>query len=249
MSVVITTDYRKDTKWPAGHGYGRQVAGLWSGGRAGLTSSIIVHSTNGVLGSTFAAECRFIRDSALVSCHDEISHDGTIAVILPTDKQAWHAGAALPAFTNDHAHGIELHNTKGEQLTPVQIDSLTWRVKQLITQFSIPKDRIDTHRAVALPPGRKTDPSGWTDDAFYAWRDSLYGTPVPHPKLVYYTATAAARVRQGPGTMYLAVRTMPAGEVAGFDGETIGESIDGNNVWAHHADGQGFTWSGLLVQA
>jgi hypothetical protein len=183
IPLAVLQNYRKDLAWKPGHGYGRNIGTdsrpIWVAERTGGVGSLIVHTTNGNAGSTLRGECEFIRDSPLVGIHDEIGHDGTLAEILPGHMVAWHSGATIPGFSNNQSYGIELHNAVSEQLTPVQIATLTWRVKSLIAEHGIPKNRIDTHRAVAVPPGRKTDPSDWTDASFYQWRDSLYtDTPV-----------------------------------------------------------------------
>lgn len=191
MPFTIDQSYRKDKAHPAGHGYGRMVGGAWIADRGGLPSSIVVHSTNGRKGSSLAGEAKYLRDSPGVSCHDLIGKDGTIVEILPTSAVAWHAGAALGPWDNFASIGIELHHAVGDTYPAAQIDALTERVQQFIAIFGITRDRIETHRAIALPKGRKVDPSDMTDHEFYVWRSGLYqpdwadlwGTTAPyHPE-------------------------------------------------------------------
>jgi hypothetical protein len=179
MAPRLTETYRKDTLHKPGHGYGRNIGSAvrpnWVAERGFPLSTVVVHTTNNQQKDTKPwNEATFIRDSPDVSCHDLIFKDGTIAVILPPYAVAWHAGVALRAFTNINSYGIELHCSVGEKPTQAQIDSLTWRVRDLIGKYSIPKANIETHRAVALPAGRKTDPEGWDNDSFYSWRARLF---------------------------------------------------------------------------
>lgn len=172
----ISETYRKDTHHAPGHGYGRKaITGAWVVERMLLPSSLIVHSTNNPAKNTkIWNECTFIRDSPDISCHDVIGKDGTIYVILPASMVAWHAGEALPNFLNARSIGIELHISVGETPTQAQLDSLVWRIRQYIKAYKLVAADIDTHRAVALPHGRKSDPEGWPDAEFYVWRDALF---------------------------------------------------------------------------
>jgi hypothetical protein len=175
----ISETYRKDTIHRPGHGYGRKtVAGQWVGERILKPSTVVVHTTNNSnKGTRVWNEATFIRDSPDVSCHDLIAKDGTIYIILPANMVAWHAGAALPGFTNPHSIGIEIHCSVGETPTQAQKDSLTWRIRQWIVPCKLAPTDIDTHRAIAIPAGRKSDPEGFPDDEFYAWRSALFTGP------------------------------------------------------------------------
>lgn len=177
----VSDTYRKDTHHPAGHGYGRKtIAGKWTGERILMPSSLVVHSTNNSQKNTkIWNECTFIRDSPDISCHDVIGKDGTIYSILPASMVAWHAGECLPAWTNTRSIGIELHVSVGETPTQAQKDALAWRVQQYIKAYKLVAADIETHRKVALPHGRKSDPEGWLDSEFYAWRDALFTPAEP----------------------------------------------------------------------
>lgn len=181
MPPTVKDTYRKDTHHSPGQGYGRNIGSavrpIWVADRGVPLSSVVVHTTsNPQKGTKIWNECTFIRDSPDVSCHDVIGKDGTIYAILPPEAFAWHAGAAVKAFTNAYSYGIELHVSVGETPTQAQIESLTWRVKQLIDTYKMAAMAIQTHRAIALPGPdiRKHDPEGWNDTDFYAWRDRLF---------------------------------------------------------------------------
>lgn len=179
MTPAIIDTFRKDKLHEPGHGYGRNIGTIknpeWVGTRGIPMSSEIVHTTNNPNKNTKPwNEATFLRDSPDVSCGDFIDKNGNVYIILPDDLLAWHSGAALAPFTNRHSFGTELHVSVGETPTQAQLDSLAYRIQQRRAKYGTTKERIDTHRAVALPKGRKSDPEGWPDAAFYAWRDSLF---------------------------------------------------------------------------
>ncbi len=167
MAFKIGQNYRKDALYAINHGYSKRPVGT-------KPLSIAVHTTNGNKGSSFSAECRFLRDSRAVSCGYVVGKAGQIEQILPDELCSWHAGQTYAPFWNETSIGIECHHAIGEQWTEAQVAALTWLCQSLITKWGILKDHLETHRAIALPKGRKVDPSGWSDTDFYTWRDRLY---------------------------------------------------------------------------
>jgi len=147
--------------------------------------SIIVHTTNGHAGTSFYSEARYIQLSRAISAHYLIGKDGTIVQFLdPRSYIAYHAGCVkAQLWTNNFAIGIEMHHTTTEG--PISIatkSALDWLVRQLMRDYTIPAQNIDTHRNVAVfcpgsvnagKLGRKIDPSGFPDNEFYAWRSTL----------------------------------------------------------------------------
>jgi hypothetical protein len=179
MAPRVSETFRKDTIHDPGHGYGRNVGTVkkpvWVAERGINMSSEVVHTTNNPNKDTKPwSEATFIRDSPNVSCHDFIAKNGDVYVILPETMEAWHAGAALAAFTNRYSFGTELHCSIGETPTQAQMDSLAWRIRDRRTRYGVVEARIETHRFIALPKGRKSDPEGWSDTDFYAWRKGLF---------------------------------------------------------------------------
>jgi hypothetical protein len=159
----------------------------------------IIHSTNGPRRpSSFRAEATFIRDSPAIGAEYCVGKGGEIAEIVnPDTHYAWQSGTTIPGFSNPHSLGIEVQNsavyTKAgvliweEAWTASQWAALDWLMRDvLIPKYGILREHIETHRAVALPKGRKPDPSGCNDQTFYAWRTRLYApvppapTPAPH---------------------------------------------------------------------
>lgn len=167
---IDATSYRKDTLHPPRWGY--QARGNVA------PSSVIIHTTSNKRATMFEGEAVYLRDASNVSAHFLIGKDGRIAQFLdPKQWQAWHAGSALPAYLNAKSIGIEHHVSVGEAWTAAQHEACTWLVCELMAAYGIAPALIDTHRAVALPKGRKVDPAGWDDDLFYAWRATLSSPP------------------------------------------------------------------------
>jgi hypothetical protein len=241
MPTIDRASYQK-AKLPIGHGYDRRPNGL-------TPSSILIHSTNGNRGSSLAGEANYLRDSAAVGAHYLVGKRGEIIELLDPALRAWHAGMALAAYLNSRSIGVEAHHALGEAWTPAQRDALTWLCRdELMPRYRIPTSRVDTHRAVALPKGRKVDPSDWADVEFYAWRDSLgQRPPVPTGLRTFQIRPdlgAFARVRQAwwthwpangkevPISMRLAPGTIVYVDVVKTDGTPIND----NRNWVHMAE-------------
>ena len=164
--VIDRTTYNK-ARSPIGRGYDLRSPGT-------KPSGIVVHTTNGHVGTAFSAEAGYLCNAAAVSAHYLVGKAGeVVAFLAPGPYRAWHAGNARLFWGNDETIGIECHFTPGEEWTEAQRAALTALVQSLMADFAIPNTRIAAHRAVALPPGRKIDPSGWSDADFATWRSGL----------------------------------------------------------------------------
>jgi N-acetylmuramoyl-L-alanine amidase len=135
--------------------------------------AVVWHSTEHQPGQRFADVCRYLRDSPDVSSHYVVSDTGEIQRILdPGPWRAWHAG--LSAYRglsdwNDFAVGVEIyHRAGGPPYTEAQRAACTWLGIALMQDHPTIIHNV-THRAIAIPPGRKTDPTDWPDDEFAAW--------------------------------------------------------------------------------
>jgi N-acetylmuramoyl-L-alanine amidase/Mannosyl-glycoprotein endo-beta-N-acetylglucosaminidase len=166
--------------------------------------SIIVHSTNGKVNSLYASEANFLLHSRDVSAHFLIGKDGRITQYFDdiAKYRAWHTGAVRdPIFNNNNSIGIECHYTPGETKDlPLMQAALTDLVQWLLANYIIAD--IQTHRNVAIPVGRKIDPSHISDVDFYIWRTRMLnnktvlirsGASVPLEKLV--TVLEARKVK------------------------------------------------------
>lgn len=179
--------YRKDLVHPAGHGYGRNVGTnddpIWIGERAGPVETAIIHATHGKPGTNSIDEALYLRNSADVGSHYLIGrgvHDGRLFVILPENLIAWHSGDTEPdRFQNATSIGIEIHAAVGEAITPAQFRTLAWLLVGLAMRHLLTPADIRSHRIVAYPPGRKSDPAMWQDVELNAWVAGVLIAPRP----------------------------------------------------------------------
>ncbi|HEY9857191.1 MAG TPA: N-acetylmuramoyl-L-alanine amidase [Stenomitos sp.] len=126
-------------------------------------SSIVLHHT--ASGGTAQDTGRYFQNSASqVSSHYIVGKDGTIVQSVPDGKRAWHAGVSSfqgRGDVNDFSLGIEIVN-KGDGKDPYtasQYNALINLVAWMCQTYHIPVSRITSHKDVALPKGRKNDPS------------------------------------------------------------------------------------------
>lgn len=241
---IDAISYDKTQRHPVKYGYD------W---RSGAIKSIVLHSTNGKFGSSFSAEANYLADSPDVSAHFLVGKDGRIACIVPPSFRAWHAGeVSPPAFSNDTSLGIECHFTPHEVWPQAGQDALTWLVKQVITQYGITEHNIETHRKVAIPPGRKIDPSNLTDAQFYAWRASLFTPPTPTPLQKFVVVSRDyLNIREGHGINPATNQLYPIalnGAAKLKPGTIIEVDRIYSDGWCHISSGIGFV-SGAYLQA
>ncbi len=125
--------------------------------------AIVLHHTAGT--GTAESVARYFADPvSKVSAHYVIDKAGTIVQCVSDGCRAWHAGVSALAGrkdVNNFSLGIELVN-KGDDKDPYT-DQQYWALADLVSYlmvgYRIPLDRVVGHRDVALPKGRKTDPS------------------------------------------------------------------------------------------
>lgn len=129
-----------------------------------------------------------------VSSHYYVCRDGTIYQFVPDTRVAWHAGKSALAGVGDvnaFSLGVETEHTTDPDAGPLHLDwpaaqlaSLRWLCQTKMREYGIPTSRVVSHRAVALPPGRKSDPAHpplGPEPAFRAWADALDDTALPIP--------------------------------------------------------------------
>lgn len=161
MSLSIdTTTYRSET-------YNTRTAPI---------SAIIVHSTEGSWDSDAKWLCN---PASKVSTHYVISPDGSIYCLVDEQHRAWHAGVCTIADdANSVSIGIELSHKRGQAYPLPQRAALDWLARDIRKRCPIPLDRVVRHGTVALPKGRKRDPSDWSELDFRAWVATLDPPPV-----------------------------------------------------------------------
>lgn len=137
---------------------------------------IVIHTTNGRVGSLFANECKFLAESPDVSADYIVGKQGQIVrFLIPSRHVSYGTGAAI--WDNRSTIDIECHLTGGELWTEAMRHMLGELVLEVCVAYDIGDLRVfmDTHRRVAVPgPNiRKSDPTGWIDLDFYIWREML----------------------------------------------------------------------------
>jgi hypothetical protein len=203
--------------------------------------SIIVHTTNGARFSKYTSEANYIYTTPKISAHYLVGKQGQITQFLnTTTMRAWHAGAVNdPRFNNNNSIGIEVHYTPGEGFWTEQMRAaLTWLVQQLVIKHSIKiPDLVDTHRRVAIPKGRKIDPSGFPDSEFYVWRNRIFTEkPEITPFTKYRVIVDSARVRTSPRIADNIVGRVTKGDIIESEATKVDENlayVNGINTWAH----------------
>jgi len=204
--------------------------------RTGKVQSIIIHSTNGTVGSSFEGEVNFLVESRDVSAHYLIAKDGRIVEMLdPSAYCAWHAGLPRsPMFSNQNSVGIENHYSPGEGEWPIPMkNALTNLTNELMRVFSLSKSAVETHRNIAIPIGRKIDPSGFADVPFYSWRDTLTGTNNPAAVLTKKVRWNTV-VRLRPSRLSPVVMQVQQNSTLELRSKCVDEQaifIAGTNIW------------------
>lgn len=250
MTTIDVTTFASPHAPGFGYGVQKKRGSPWLDQRRNPTG-IIIHTTNGNIGSSFNGEAKFLRDMSLthpvknrVSAHYLVGKAGQIARLHEDTRIVWHAGPTLEGWDNFHTIGIETHFTPGEVWTAPMQTALTFLVRHLMRQWNIPRERIERHRFVAVPGGRKKDPSSLTDAVFLDWRGNLRPLDDDVPSFRVIDGIDFASVRIGPGKSFdeatipdtngvlHEVRLAP-GIVIGCDEEVQGEKIGRNTRWLH----------------
>lgn len=158
--------------------------------RTKAISAIVVHSCEGRPdGNEQASSLPWLCNSKSgVSSNYYVTREGVIYCLVDDDKRAQHAGiSALEGETdvNGISIGIELEHRKGDApYSKAQLDALTWLCETKMGAYHIPASRVVSHRAVALPKGRKSDPTDWPEAEFRIWASAL--TPAPPPSALFH---------------------------------------------------------------
>lgn len=130
--------------------------------RANAVSAIVLHAD---AASRIESSLDWVRrPESQVSYHIMVGRNGKVFSVVHPDRKAWHAGVSEMGGVknvNDFAIGVCLSNTNtGETFPMTQLGAAADVCAVLCGNYNIPVDRITTHAAVAMPPGRKTDPKG-----------------------------------------------------------------------------------------
>ncbi len=137
---------------------------------------VVLHaSTQHTLDATIRA---FQYPKALVSAHFVVGKEGRVFQIVPLERRAWHAGISeLDGETdvNNFSVGIELVNLNDgtDPYPDLQYEAVARLIFQLRQRYQIPDGRIVSHRQIALPLGRKSDPLGFDFERLYMLLNSF----------------------------------------------------------------------------
>lgn len=128
-----------------------------------IVNCVVLHATATATGQE--AVNSFLNPKSETSSHFIIDRNGAVIEMVPPERRAWHAGVSAldgVADVNSYSVGIELvdHND-GEPYSDAQYVATAALIRRLRMHYDIPDARIVSHAAVALPPGRKTDPVGF----------------------------------------------------------------------------------------
>lgn len=170
-TMIPITAYYKNRALPIENGYEKRI-------RKYSDFGIVIHTTNGNIGSSYGSEVQYLYTAKNVSAHFLVSKEGKITQLLPIEFAAWHAGYVNDShFTNYDSIGIEMHFTPGENSNQPKLNNATKElIRSLITQYPIYGIRM--HREIAIYDdgrlGRKIDPSHMNDEEFRAWRSDIY---------------------------------------------------------------------------
>lgn len=133
-------------------------------------SAIVMHATATQTGQE--AVNTFLDPASKRSSHFIVDRNGSIIEMVPPERRAWHAGkSALEgiADVNSFSIGIELvDRNDGQPYSDAQYTAVADLIRRLRTRYDIPDNRIVSHAAIALPPGRKSDPVGFDFARLYA---------------------------------------------------------------------------------
>lgn len=189
----------------------------------------MVHTTNGNQGSTLAQEENFLLTNqkknsagkwASVSAHYLLGKQGEVVQLLNPDLYvAIHTGMTWPGKSNSYALGVEMHYTPGEGRFPARmwkaLTDLKLRYPLLIPIM---------HREAAIPPGRKKDPSGISNQQFNYWKTN-------HTKPTRIITAIDANIRQQPTRKSSIVQTVDQEEFMVYGDPVDGEYVGANNKW------------------
>jgi len=141
---------------------------------------IVLHYTG--MENAAAAIKRLTDPNAEVSAHYLVDEDGTVHMLVPEDKRAWHAGAAHwrgITDVNSASVGIELVNPGHEfgyrDFPDTQIDELIPLMEEIKQRHGITRGNIVGHSDIA--PTRKQDPG----ELFPWWKLAKVRLAMPRP--------------------------------------------------------------------
>lgn len=138
-----------------------------------FSGSIVLHHTGGT------NSLEWLRGGNGVSCNKLFARNGTIYKIVADKYRSWHAGTSEYGGRRDwnsFSLGYEIENRgNGEAYTDAQYEAVSQSVAYDCSLYHIADRWVQSHAAVALPRGRKTDPKGWDWPRMWRRVDEIRG--------------------------------------------------------------------------
>ena len=129
-----------------------------------VIDTIVLHST--VIPTLEATTHAFYDPKTQVSSHFTIGKDGSIVQNVSTFMRAWHAGASKDVEGREHVNnfsiGIEMVNLNDgkDPYPPAQVEIVKDLILEMKRRFPTIK-YVTSHKYIAVPHGRKSDPLGF----------------------------------------------------------------------------------------
>jgi N-acetylmuramoyl-L-alanine amidase len=148
--------------------------------------TVVLHHTASS-GSAQSTGSYFQNPANEVSSHYIVGKDGTIVQSVADGNRSWHAGTSEfkgRSDVNDFSIGIEICNLGNgtDPYTDAQYKALAKLVAYLQDTYGISWERVTGHKDVALPRGRKIDPSAnFSYDRLKSEVAALRGGATPQP--------------------------------------------------------------------
>lgn len=150
-----------DVRWQA-----RWATSGYRKGRGGhRIAGIVLHSGDG---ASIEGDLATLTTSGRVSAHWYVARDGRIWHMVRDADTAWHAGKAIPGWSNRDTIGIEQEHVDGRDDWPdAQVQAVAGLVAALrgIYGRGLP---VKGHASVCSPTGRKVDPQWYPWDRLHA---------------------------------------------------------------------------------
>lgn len=144
----------------------------------GEISAIVFHDGEGTKKGDLDTLCdNTVPEDDRVSAHYYVDRLGHIYQLVDDSKRAWHAGASsLLGRTNwnDFSIGVESEHKKGQNWPQVQVQALHDLFTMLVAKYGIQEQYIRGHKEIAVPAGRKPDPTDWPTPELRIWIHGLY---------------------------------------------------------------------------
>jgi hypothetical protein len=177
-------------------------------------------------------------------CHFVVLSDGSIWQSRDLELQAWHCGNAEG---NEQSLAVYLPLGGVQDATAAQWVATTQLCAELIAEHNLPgRQAVKGH----LEWSPTACPGPLLMSRLRAWRAVAAGEPFSGGVFRIKADVGAANVRLGPDRRFPVAlggqAVMWPGDLLNADETVLGESIGGEQRWAHRSDGLGFVHLSML---